>query len=60
PHALAAVESTLRTDPVLAGVLAGAAVRLDSSFVLPPAGLLADAGGAPPAGTLLREHLLAS
>lgn len=59
PHALAAVESTLRTDPVLAQALTGVAVRLDRSFVLPPAGLLADAGRAQAAGTLLREHLLA-
>ncbi len=59
PQALAAVDATLRTDPVLAPTLAAASVRVDSGFVLAPAGLLADSGGGPAAETLLREHLLA-
>jgi uncharacterized protein (TIGR01319 family) len=58
-QALASVESTLRTDPVLAASLTGAVVRLDSGFALPPAGLLAEAGRGPAAGVLLREHVLA-
>ncbi len=55
---LAAVEATLRADPVLAPALAGAPVVVDTDFAVIPAGLLAANGRAAAAETLLRDHLL--
>ncbi|SHG46459.1 conserved hypothetical protein [Streptoalloteichus hindustanus] len=54
--ALAAVEETLRADPVLRPVLRHAAVVVDRRYVLAPAGLLA-ADQPDLADGLLREHL---
>lgn len=42
--ALATVVDTLRDDPVLRPLLRHAAIRVDTDYVLAPAGLLADAG----------------
>lgn len=55
---LAAVESTLRTDPVLASTLAGVPVVVDADFAVAPAGLLAAHGRGAAAEALLRDHLL--
>ncbi|MGQ0573493.1 MAG: glutamate mutase L [Pseudonocardia sp.] len=55
---LGAVGATLRTDPELAPVLAGAALVLDTAFTVVPAGLLAADGRAAAAGAVLRENLL--
>jgi uncharacterized protein (TIGR01319 family) len=50
---LAEVEHAMRTDPVLRPVLRTAACVVDRSYVLAPAGLLADAGRAAAADALL-------
>ncbi|WP_232665132.1 glutamate mutase L [Pseudonocardia sp. TRM90224] len=55
---LAAVESTLRSDPVLAPVLDGVRMVIDADFTVPPAGLLAAHGRGAAAESLLRDHLL--
>lgn len=55
---LAAVEATLRTDPVLAPALAGVPVVVDADFTVAPAGLLAAHGRRECAEALLRDHLL--
>jgi len=59
PHGgLAAVESTIRTDPELAGLLDGVRVVVDTDFTVAPAGLLAAHGRRAAAEALLRDHLL--
>jgi len=55
---LAAVASTLRTDPELAPALADVPVVIDTDFAVAPAGLLAANGRAEAAESLLRDHLL--
>lgn len=55
---LAAVESTLRTDPELAALLDGVRVVVDTDFTVAPAGLLAAHGRSAAAESLLRDHLL--
>jgi uncharacterized protein (TIGR01319 family) len=55
---LAAVVSTLRTDPVLAPALADVPVVVDADFAVAPAGLLAARGRSTAAEALLRDHLL--
>ncbi|MFC4947194.1 glutamate mutase L [Pseudonocardia sp. GCM10023141] len=55
---LAAVESTLRSDPVVAAALADVPVVVDADFTVAPAGLLAAHGRAGAAESLLRDHLL--
>jgi hypothetical protein len=55
---LAAVSSTLRSDPELAPALADAPVVIDTDFAVAPAGLLAANGRAEAAESLLRDHLL--
>jgi hypothetical protein len=55
---LAAVVSTLRTDPVLAPALGDVPVVVDSDFAVAPAGLLASRGRTTAAEALLRDHLL--
>ncbi len=55
---LAAVEATLRTDPMLAPMLRGVRVVVDLDFTVAPAGLLAAHGRTGAAETLLRDHLL--
>ncbi len=55
---LAAVESTLRTDPELAALLDGVRVVVDTDFTVAPAGLLAAHGRRAAAESLLRDHLL--
>jgi uncharacterized protein (TIGR01319 family) len=55
---LAAVVSTLRTDPVLAPALADVPVVVDADFAVAPAGLLAARGRTTAAESLLRDHLL--
>jgi uncharacterized protein (TIGR01319 family) len=54
---LAAVEATLRADPVLRPVLRRADTAVDRQYVLAPAGLLADAGHPATADALLRTLL---
>jgi uncharacterized protein (TIGR01319 family) len=53
PDQLAEIEHVLRADPVLRPVLRTAAVTVDRSYVLAPAGLLADTGRTAPADRLL-------
>jgi len=55
---LAAVSSTLRTDPELATALADVPVVIDTDFAVAPAGLLAANGRDEAAESLLRDHLL--
>jgi hypothetical protein len=55
---LAAVVATLRADPELAPVFAGAPVVVDADFAVVPAGLLAARGRTAAAETLLKDHLL--
>ncbi|MEJ3657788.1 glutamate mutase L [Actinomycetes bacterium KLBMP 9759] len=55
---LSAVESTLRSDPVLAPLLDGVRMVIDADFTVPPAGLLAAHGRSAAAESLLRDHLL--
>ncbi len=55
---LAAVSSTLRSDPELAAALAEVPVVIDTDFAVAPAGLLAANGRAEAAESLLRDHLL--
>jgi len=55
---LAAVASTLRTDPELANLLDGVPMLVDTDFAVAPAGLLAAHGRSAAADTLLRDHLL--
>lgn len=55
---LAAVESTLRTDPHLRDQLDGVPMVIDADFAVAPAGLLAADGRTRAAEALLREHLL--
>jgi ADP-dependent NAD(P)H-hydrate dehydratase / NAD(P)H-hydrate epimerase len=55
---LGAVVATLRADPELAPVLAGAPVVVDVDFTVAPAGLLAANGRRVAAEALLRDHLL--
>ena len=57
-HALAAVVATLRADVELAALLAKARVAVDADFAVAPAGMLAAAGHAEAARTLLQDHLL--
>jgi uncharacterized protein (TIGR01319 family) len=57
-NGLAAVVATLRADPVLCPVLAGARIVVDADFAVAPAGLLAAAGRRDAAAALLRDHLL--
>ncbi|MBP2339095.1 uncharacterized protein (TIGR01319 family) [Saccharothrix coeruleofusca] len=54
-----AVESTLRSDPVLRPVLRRAEIVVDRRYVLAPAGLLAATGRAHTADHLLATHLTA-
>ncbi|KAA2261008.1 hypothetical protein F0L68_19260 [Solihabitans fulvus] len=54
---VAEVEEVLRADPVLRPVLREAAVLVDASYVLAPAGLLASAGRAEVADRLLTDAL---
>lgn len=56
---LQAVAATLRADPVLRPVLRHAAVRVDTDYVLAPAGLLAHTGRPAVAGALLARLLQA-
>ncbi|NMH97271.1 glutamate mutase L [Pseudonocardia acidicola] len=58
PGGLAAVIATLRTDPVLAPMLAEVPVVVDADFAVAPAGLLAAHGRSAAAEALLRDHLL--
>jgi uncharacterized protein (TIGR01319 family) len=55
---LAAVLSTLTSDPQLAPVLAGVPTAVDADFAVPPAGLLAAHHRPAAAEALLRDHLL--
>lgn len=55
---LAAVESTLRNDPVVADTLRDVPMVFDADFTVAPAGLLAAHGRAAAAESLLRDHLL--
>lgn len=55
---LAAVEQTLRSDPVVAPVLDEVPVVVDADFAVAPAGLLAAHGRESAAESLLRDHLL--
>lgn len=55
---LGAVGATLRADPVLAEVLAAAAMVLDTAFTVVPAGLLAVGGRQLATDAVLRENLL--
>ena len=57
-NGLAAVVATVRNDIVLAPLLAKARVAVDADFAVTPAGLLAAAGRADAARSLLRDHLL--
>ncbi|WP_436492082.1 glutamate mutase L [Actinokineospora sp. HUAS TT18] len=57
PAALVQVEETLRADPILRPVLKSARVVVDRSYVLAPAGLLADAGHGDVADRLLERSL---
>jgi uncharacterized protein (TIGR01319 family) len=52
---LAAVQATLRSDPVLRPVMRQAGIVVDRQYVLAPAGLLADAGHPAAADALLRS-----
>jgi uncharacterized protein (TIGR01319 family) len=51
--ALAVIEKTLREDPVLRPILRHARLRVDTDYVLAPAGLLAHTGATPAADALL-------
>lgn len=55
---IAAVEATLRADPVLEPALRGVQVVVDDDFAVAPAGLLAAHGRNKAAESLLRDHLL--
>ncbi|CRK59715.1 Protein mutL [Alloactinosynnema sp. L-07] len=55
--ALAQVEATLRADPIVRPVLRTARVVVDRSYVLAPAGLLADAGHGDVADRLLEGSI---
>jgi len=55
---LGAVGATLRADPELADVLAGAELIIDTAFTVVPAGLLAADGRVEAAEAVLREDLL--
>ncbi|HVK21279.1 MAG TPA: glutamate mutase L [Actinokineospora sp.] len=56
-EALARVEETLRADPIVRPMLRTARVVVDRSYVLAPAGLLADAGRGDVADRLLERSL---
>jgi ADP-dependent NAD(P)H-hydrate dehydratase / NAD(P)H-hydrate epimerase len=58
PKGLAAVVATVRSDTVLAPLLVGARVAVDTDFAITPAGLLAAAGHTAAARSLLHDHLL--
>lgn len=58
PAGIAAVVATVRADPVLASLLDGVPVVVDTDFVVAPAGLLAAHDRAAAAEALLRDHLL--